>query len=207
MKLLYDDYPNEIQIEVPRERKCVITSGTPQEFSTDDLPSTLSARFVGLETKQGVFRDTTLAKYVVEPIFNLRIYGRYNVYGCENYDIESINKLCKLISQPYMHSVRSSTPQDEFVSQNDIDREYWLYTPEDVNSLSFSKSGKIFKTVAVSAGGYYYEICKSEGESDVISKVVDYYNLPMRKPKAVRPVILLRPKAVVRAEKRVLAMA
>ena len=122
MKLSYNDYPNEIQIEVPRERKCLITSGTPQEFSTDDLPSTLPARFVGLETKQGVFRDLTLAKYVVEPIFNLRIYGRYNVYGCENYDIESINKLCKLISQPYMHSVRSSTPQDEFVSQNDIDR-------------------------------------------------------------------------------------
>ena len=41
----------------------------------------------------------------------------------------------------------------------------------------------------------------------MISKVVDYYNLPMRKPKAVRPVILLRPKAVVREEKRVLAMA
>ena len=207
MKLSYNDYPNEIQIEVPRERKCLITSGTPQEFSTDDLPSTLTARFVGFETRQGVFREFTLVKYVVEPIFDLRIYGRYNVYGCENYDIESINKLCMLISQPYMHSIRSSIPQDEFVSQNDTDREYWLYTPEDVNSLSFSKSGKIFKTVAVSAGGYYYEICKSEGESDVISKVVDYYNLPMRKPKAVRPVILLRPKAVVREEKRVLAMA
>ena len=207
MKLSYDDYPNEIQIEVPRERKCLITSGTPQEFSTDDLPSTLSARFVGLETKQGMFRDITLAKYVVEPIFDLRIYGRCSTYGFECYDIESVNRVCKLISQPWMYGVRSSTPQDEFVYQNDTDREYWLYTPEDGNALRFSKSGKIFKTTAVFAGGYYYEICKSEGESDVISKVVDYYNLPMRKPKAVRPVILLRPKAVVREEKRVLAMA
>ena len=207
MKLSYDDYPNEIQIEVPRERKCLITSGTPQEFSTDDLPSTLTARFVGFETRQGVFREFTLAKYVVEPIFALRIFGRCSTYGFENYDVESINRLCNLISQPYMYGVRSSTAQDEFVTQDDTNKEYWLYTPEDVNSLSFSKDGKTFKANVVYAGGYYYEICESEGESNVIKKVVDYYNLPIRKPKAVRPVVLLRPKAVVREEKRVLAMA
>ena len=207
MKLSYDDYPREIEFEVPKGRKCTISSGTLQEFSTDDLPSTLSATFVGFETKQETFREVTLAKYAVEPIFALTIYGRYNIYGCENYDIESISKVCSLISQPWMYGVRSSTPQDDFVTQNDTDKEYWLYTPEDVNALSFSKAGRVFRVNAVLAGGYYYEICRSEGESNVIKKVVDYYNLPMRKPKAVRPVILLKPKAVAKVNEVALAMA
>ena len=207
MKLQYEDLPRQISIKVPKGRRCIVNNGIIQEFLTDDLPNKLVATLEGVEAKQGTLRETIFVKYLVEPIFSFRIVGYNDIYGNECYDVENINKICQLISEPWMYKVRSTMLFDEYDSGTKKDTEYWIYTPKEKNSLSFSKCGEIYTSTVVSAGGYYYEICKSQNGSNVISKVVNPCNLPIRKPRAVRPVIFLKAKAVVKEENRILAMA
>ena len=207
MRLQYEDLPRQIPINVPRGRRCIINNGIAQEFLTDDLPNTLIATLAGGETKHGILRESVFAKYLVESIFGLKVVGYSDIYGNECYDIENINRLCQIILEPWMYKVRSIMLSDEYDMENKRNEEYWIYTPKEKNSLNFSKEGKVYTSSVISAGGYYYEICKSQDESNVISKVVNSCNLPIRKPKAVRPVIFIKAKAVVREENRILAMA
>lgn len=192
VKLQNGIFPEHILIEVPKGKECTVEG---QTFSTDDLPDKLKATYEGLEPVRTIFREVNLIKYSVEPIFSLQINGRQDVYRAECYDIECVNRLCSIISQPWIHDIRSSMPEDKFVVRNTGENPYWLYTPDDKYDLSFSKDGKIWKTSVVFSGGYYYEIFQSIGEAPRINKVVNSNNLSIRKPKAVKPVIFLEAKA------------
>lgn len=209
MKHRYSDLPESIVLDVPRGRKCTIVAnnGQVQEFSTDDLPSKLFAKYEGIKEVSGILREVRLAQYSVEPIFNLQVFSENDFCGNRCYDIESMNKLCQLISLPWMYSIRSSMLQDEFVEKDTEQTQYWLYNPNDRYTLSFFKNGKIWETSVVFCEGYYYEIDKSKDEDPVIKKIVDEHNLPIKKPKPVKPVFFVTARAIARAEKMSLAIA
>lgn len=204
MKLQNGIFPEHILIEVPKGKECIIGN---QIFSTDDLPDKLKATYEGVETVRTLFREIYLTKYSVEPIFSLKIINKQDEYSSECYDVECVNKLCKIITQPWMYFVRSSIPEDKFVTRNTGENAYWLYTPSEKYFLSFSKNGKIWMASVTFSGGYYYEICQSIGQDSKISKVVNRENLPICSPKAVKPVIFLDAKAFEKTQKTRLEIA
>ena len=204
VKLQNGFFPEHILIEVPKGKECTIEG---QKFSTDDLPDKLLATYEGLEPTNTIFREMSLIKYSVEPIFSLIRLGGSDYCGNECYNAESVNRLCKIISQPWMHSVRSSMPQDKFITRNTGENPYWLYTPKDNYHLNYVKDGKIWSASIISCeSGYYYELLKSKDDS-LIRKFVDRSNLSMGNPKAVKPVIFLDAKAFEKSSNMSLEIA
>ena len=203
VELRSGDFPKNILLTVPKGRALAIGG---QTFSTDDLPQKLFATFVALENVKMGWRKITLAKYSVEPIFNLRIIIRQDEYGNEYFDQNSINRICSLISQPEMKIVRSAVLQDQFVQQNTKERPYWLYNSDDRYYAFFSEEGVIWKTSILRCeGGYYYEYYKSKNDQ-IFRKVEDRSTL-LDEPRAVKPVVFFDAKAFVKERKMSLAFA
>ena len=204
----YGNYPKQFWIDTPRGRNCTIGNDAIgiQTFSTDDLPSSLIATFDCLETTKVFFREISLLKYHVEPIFSLRMNSKEDRNGNEYYDYECICKLCKLISQPWMRTVRSATLQDGFIQEDRGEKPYWLYTPNDKYHLSFVQNGNVCRTSVIGCeGGYYYEFCKTENDTQ-IRKVSNKDQL-LKEPKEVKPVIFLDAMAFVKLQEMKLAIA
>ena len=198
MKLQNGVFPEHVLIEVPKERQCIIEG---QNFSTEELPSKLVATYEGIETIGKFFRDVNVAKYSVEPIFSLKIASRADYCGNECYNVESINRLCRLISQPWMRFVRSSVLEDKFVTRDTGENPYWIYTPNDEYHLTYVKNGKIWSTNIIACEhGYYYELIKS-GDSSLIKKAGDKSRLSIYAPKAVKPVVFLDAKSFEKMSK------
>ena len=203
MKLYNGDFPKNILLSVPKGKAWTIGG---QIFSTDDLPKKLLATFVSLEDVKLAWRKVTLVKYSVEPIFSMQIAIRQDGYGNEYYDVESINRICGLISQPGMKIVRSAIPQDEFVEQRTDEKPYWLYNPDDKYHAKFVEKGMVWTTSILGCDfGYYYE-CYSSKNGNVIRKVGDR-SLLLEEPRAVKPVVFFDAKAFVKARKMNLAFA
>ena len=179
------DFPKHIWINVPKGR---MWSMGKQIFSTDDLPEKLLSTFVALEEVDWLWRRNFLLKYAVEPIFSLEIPRVEKKYGNKYFDVESINKLCNLIFQPFFGQVRSAVPQDQFVEENTGEKPYWLYTPTDKSHLMYSQNGVIWETSILDCeAGYYYQISKSRDDSRI--KKVGSEELLEKELRAVKPVI------------------
>lgn len=181
------DFPKKIRIEVPRGRQCNIEG---QTFSTDDLPHNLLASYEGEEVKKTSFRDIKLVKYSVEPIFSLCMAGKSDYCGNECYNPESMNRLCEIISQPWMSCVRSAIPEDVVITETE-EKQYWLYMPNEKYKLAYVRNGKIYSVVIIGCDfGYYYEleIC---GEERIIHKIGNRTNLSICQPRAVKPIVFL----------------
>ncbi len=203
MELHNADFPKSILLSVPKGKAWTIGG---QTFSTDDLPKKLQATFVSLEDVKMAWRRTTLVKYSVEPIFSLRLMSIQDEYGNEYYDVESINRVCGLISQPGIKIVRSAVFQDQFVEQNTNEKPYWIYNPNDKYHAMFSDKGVVWKTSVIGCdSGYYYECYKSR--NDCVFKKVGDRDQISREPRAVKPVVFFDARAFVKSQTMSLAFA
>lgn len=185
------DFPQRILLDVPKGRCCNIDG---QTFSTDNLPNRLQAEYEGVEKVRKLWSEIEIVKYCIEPIFSFKIQIKQDKNDVDFCDAESINKLCNLISQPYMEFVRSAVPTDEFVERDRNKIPYWLYTPDDKYHFSFAQNGIIWKAGIIGCeSGYYYEYYQSES-GRCFRKVGDREEL-FPKKMAVRPVVFFEAKA------------